>query len=326
MARGKGGRRYRKAPPKPETPVKDRLRKIIASRNASSESVDAAQPTTPPTINVNTTLQTSFIDNIGSWFTGQDSSDSLPMDSIDAVSISGNPAPLSKKARKRLKKQDTQTTESDPSTPTDDADSPILDDGDCSQQESSASRTTSSYLGDGSTDSFPLIRGLHDSIMPKQLADPAEKRDSVVSSNWEEAKLEKTSQITTKRVSDQAAWRRKSNPSSWWPCRMYRWTRRFILATIRGFQGPRRADFILTFGVLFVCLYVAYTTLDFILFGLIKGVRAQDIVDAANCSVVYVTIPGPIITVSLIAAAPSDPARALLHRVAPTSQSLSPPF
>ncbi|KAF1945660.1 hypothetical protein EJ02DRAFT_304470, partial [Clathrospora elynae] len=51
-----------------------------------------------------------------------------------------------------------------------------------------------------------------------------------------------------------------------------------------------------------------------LLLKMIPVVAAQDL--DANCSVVYVTVPGPIITVSLVGASPTNPARALPRPVA----------
>ncbi|EDU41398.1 conserved hypothetical protein [Pyrenophora tritici-repentis Pt-1C-BFP] len=59
-------------------------------------------------------------------------------------------------------------------------------------------------------------------------------------------------------------------------------------------------------------IFAGYIALEFVLKAL-PGVVAQAF--DGNCSVVYVTVPGPIITVSLVAASPTNPARASPHPV-----------
>ena len=250
MAKGdrKGLVRFRKPLPKSDTPVKDRLREIIASRNTSSESVDISQPTTPPT---------SVIETIGSWVAGRDSSyntrdEAMSSSSIDAVAIPGSPTPLSKKARKRIKRRGNQSTEIEPSTPIYEGTSSILDDTG-PQLHLDTSRTTSFQSMDGSVDSFPT-KVLHEGYdsQQQQSRGSAEKRDSVISSNWEGNKDDETLQIMTGRDCTIRTWRKIVKPSSWWPCQLYRWLRKITLAVVRSFQGPRRADLFLSFALLLV--------------------------------------------------------------------------
>jgi hypothetical protein len=63
---------------------------------------------------------------------------------------------------------------------------------------------------------------------------------------------------------------------------------------------------VLSLGIFSLLLWGAYFTLDSFLTA-IPGAAAQEF--DGNCSVVYVTVPGPIITVSLIGASPTNPAR-----------------
>lgn len=94
---------------------------------------------------------------------------------------------------------------------------------------------------------------------------------------------------------------------SWWPCRTYRLLRELIaaLSNIRWNDQQRFRDLVLVLGLFIVSFLTGYIVIEFAL-GLIKGVSAQDM--DTNCSIVYVTVTGPIITVSLIDVPPTDPA------------------
>ncbi|KAF1350362.1 hypothetical protein EJ07DRAFT_184348 [Lizonia empirigonia] len=277
MGKGSGRRGFvkRKLPPKEETPVRDRLRAVAASRHASSENVGTVESATPPS---------SVIDTIGSWINGSAPSEIPrnvinPEDSSGIAAVSNSPTPLSKKTKKKHQKSGNKR-----------------------------SRSTSFQSMDGSVDLFSA-KASHGRSTSKQSTDLAEKRDSVISSTWGGVNLKEAAPTVMKQDLPEKSWSKMIRPSVWWPIRLYSWVRRIIFAVVQGFQGPRGSDFWLSLGLLLVYGYVACVALDFVIFGLIKGVKAQDLVEAANCSVVYVTIPGPIITVSLIAATPSDPAR-----------------
>ncbi|KZM22400.1 hypothetical protein ST47_g6412 [Ascochyta rabiei] len=288
-----------------QTPVKDRLTEVVAARRkAGSKSVDTA-PAMPP-------LATIF-DAIGNWFIGKNSDDNIadeasPFGSTVDSGASPSHTPLSKKAKKRIQKRHNQSIEIETFTPSKESTSVGLDDAASLRQHPSASHITSSQLINGSMDYSPRT-ALYERNDAKRPSDTALKRDSVISNNWEDVNLGRSPRTTKKPGPSKQNWRRLIKRPSWCPCRLYLWLGEFLSALARGFQGPRRADFFLSLGLFLVCSYVTYVALDFVLFGLIKGVKAQNVVDAANCSVVYVTIPGPIITISLIAATPSDPAR-----------------
>ncbi|KAH9861508.1 hypothetical protein J1614_011255 [Plenodomus biglobosus] len=102
------------------------------------------------------------------------------------------------------------------------------------------------------------------------------------------------------------------NPNQWGPrtlswklCRAIRWIYNFCVALSRiQWDAQRCRDLLLTLGSIALYMYALYVVLGFIVS---QVASAQEM--EANCSVVYVTIPGPIITVSLIAASPSNPAR-----------------
>ncbi|KAJ4320037.1 hypothetical protein N0V94_003602 [Neodidymelliopsis sp. IMI 364377] len=290
---------------KSETPVTDRLRAIVASRNASPEATDT-DPATPP--------RESVVDVIGNWITGQSSGGSLkhgrvsPVDSMDVVVTPPSPTPLSKNARRRKKRKSNQSTEIEPSTPILDSVSFRLDSTGPSSWQSSASRTTSYQSMDGSVDPFP-VKPLELDSGTKGLLGAEEERDSIGSHESTYRKPGEIPQVTEGQGRPNKAWFQNIRPHSWRPCPLYRWLRDLVVTFYTGLSGPRKLDFFLSIVLFLTCVYVAYAALDFMLLGLIKPVKAQDIVEAANCSVVYVTIPGPIITVSLIAATPSDPAR-----------------
>ncbi|KAI0576623.1 hypothetical protein TUN199_05398 [Pyrenophora tritici-repentis] len=65
-------------------------------------------------------------------------------------------------------------------------------------------------------------------------------------------------------------------------------------------------DLVVTVIFFIATIFAGYIALEFVLKAL-PGVVAQAF--DGNCSVVYVTVPGPIITVSLVAASPTNPAR-----------------
>ncbi|KAF1931935.1 uncharacterized protein M421DRAFT_2546 [Didymella exigua CBS 183.55] len=303
MASGKNSKNGARYQPVPETPVRNRLRQIIAVQMATPE----ARPATPPTIVDENTVQQSVLNNLSNRFSIDALGDDLPARSTDATPTPEKPTPLSKKARKALRAREKQATENGPYTPTDPL--PSLDSGSPFGDDSTALRTASLPSTDGNGYPFPPIKNMCDNFESGFLSKSVEKRDSVISSDWEDTKIERPWQATAKKGSRGFTWSSKLKLKTWWPYRMYLSMRIFLLAVIKGFQGPRKFDFIITFGFLLVCCYAAYTTLDFIFTGLIKGANAQALVEAANCSVVYVTIPGPIITVSLIAASPTNPAQ-----------------
>ncbi|KAF1830939.1 hypothetical protein BDW02DRAFT_601261 [Decorospora gaudefroyi] len=96
-------------------------------------------------------------------------------------------------------------------------------------------------------------------------------------------------------------------PNRWWPCRTFDWIYRFMVAVVRVCWNDQQAfsDVIVSAGFLCLLLVCCYVSLEFFLKAL-PVVAAQDM---ADCSVVYVTVPGPIITVSLIGASPTNPAQ-----------------
>ncbi|KAJ8111881.1 hypothetical protein OPT61_g5621 [Boeremia exigua] len=278
MGRGKGSKKSARHQPQPETPVRDRLRHIVASRNASSESVGTTQLTPSPS-----TSATSIAHTSSSWLTDGHSGSDL---STNTAPVPNSPAPLSKKARRRAKTLETTNTDSRQSAPVDDTISSTVDNGDALQPYATSQTTSFQRIHDKWHSFFPPIKDLHDRIYSTQPLEAAEKRDSVFSTNWEDVKVGHSGQTPTKQSSNLAAWRRRFHFYTRWPCRMYRWLRVLVATIIQGFRGTRRNDFILTFSLLFVCLFIAYTTLDFILTGLVKGVNAQNSVEEANCSIV----------------------------------------
>ena len=90
--------------------------------------------------------------------------------------------------------------------------------------------------------------------------------------------------------------------SKWIPWRTYRWTRDFVTALCRLCTGERWLDALYSLGLLACFICCLYITVEGLLH-LIQGVAAQE----ADCSIVYVTIPGPIVTVSLVGQTPTDP-------------------
>ncbi|CAN9428023.1 unnamed protein product [Alternaria alternata] len=130
-----------------------------------------------------------------------------------------------------------------------------------------------------------------------------EKRDSVISGTWEGPKQHSRPKTKSPK---QPLWGFK--PGGWWPCRALKWTYQFFLALVRIHWTDRQTlqDLVLTLVLVGLAIAGFYVVLDFLLRAL-PGVAAQGL--DGNCSVVYVTVPGPIITVSLIGASPTNPAR-----------------
>ena len=119
--------------------------------------------------------------------------------------------------------------------------------------------------------------------------------------------------------------------SKWLPWRTCRWIRDFLTAISHLFTGERWLDGVYSFVLLACFLYCFYIAIEGLLH-FVKGVAAQDV----DCSVVYVTIPGPIVTVSLIGQTPTDPSHGTyyysvidgttrwLDSVAPPTRTKSP--
>ncbi|KAF2445680.1 hypothetical protein P171DRAFT_520431 [Karstenula rhodostoma CBS 690.94] len=91
-------------------------------------------------------------------------------------------------------------------------------------------------------------------------------------------------------------------PSRWWPCRTIRWICNFIAAFLRLLVSKHWVDQVYTLALLVGFLCGCWAAIEGVLH-IAKGAAAQD----ADCSVVYVTIPGPIVTVSLVGQTPKDP-------------------
>ncbi|KAG9190384.1 hypothetical protein G6011_08472 [Alternaria panax] len=129
------------------------------------------------------------------------------------------------------------------------------------------------------------------------------KRDSVVSGTWEGRGRPSKSKMKSVK---QPLW--GFRPGGWWPCRALNWTYHFFLALIRIHWTDQQTfqDLVLTLALIGLVIVGFYVALDFLLRAL-PGVAAQAL--DGNCSIVYVTVPGPIITVSLIGASPTNPAR-----------------
>lgn len=127
-----------------------------------------------------------------------------------------------------------------------------------------------------------------------------DRRDSAISSTWESAEQ------NHKRKSEVTAWFYRG--LSWTPCRTIRWLYHMFVDLARAcwHSWQTFTDLALTVLLLVICVIAGYVVLEFLLKAL-PGVAAQAI--DGNCSVVYVTVPGPIITISLVAASPSNPAR-----------------
>ncbi|CAE6997540.1 hypothetical protein PTTW11_00551 [Pyrenophora teres f. teres] len=99
-----------------------------------------------------------------------------------------------------------------------------------------------------------------------------------------------------------------------WPCRTIGWLYRIIVQLAWNCWNDWQTftDMVLTVIFLIITIFACYIALELLLKAL-PGVAAQAF--DGNCSVVYVTIPGPIITISLVAASPTNPARASPHPV-----------
>ncbi|KAH7081380.1 hypothetical protein BKA63DRAFT_561925 [Paraphoma chrysanthemicola] len=152
-------------------------------------------------------------------------------------------------------------------------------------------------------DASPASPKLSDQAPIDQNGSSNQKRDSVISNTWDDSTRKGAAEP---KPTIRSRWRLR--PSRWWPCRACRWAQNFGVAVIRGLQGPRALDLILTLGLAFAVMFAGYVGVELVL-GLLRGVEAQAMISRADCSVVYVTVPGPIITVSLIAVSPSNPAR-----------------
>ncbi|KAJ4992318.1 hypothetical protein SVAN01_02337 [Stagonosporopsis vannaccii] len=235
----------------------------------------------------------------------------LPVSPVTTNTQPGYNASLSEEGSKGTRSSDRCSTETKTSVLVKGSPSSTIDNEDPFQQISTSRGKPFGSARSRSSSCFRSDEHLHDCVHPKPTTGASEKRDSVLSIAWQEAKTRGNPQVHAKQTSYLEALGRGLilSPFSWWPCRMYRRFRMLLRAVLRGFQSDDRIDFIITSSVLLVCFYVAYTTMDFIFTGLVKGTSAQNVVEAANCSIVYVTIPGPIITVSLIAASPTNPAR-----------------
>ncbi|KAI2485865.1 hypothetical protein Ptr902_00555 [Pyrenophora tritici-repentis] len=93
-----------------------------------------------------------------------------------------------------------------------------------------------------------------------------------------------------------------------WNCWLSSWPCRTTVQLVRHSWNNSRTSMDLVVTVIFfiATIFAGYIALEFVLKAL-PGVVAQAF--DGNCSVVYVTVPGPIITVSLVAASPTNPAR-----------------
>ncbi|KAF9733143.1 hypothetical protein PMIN01_08826 [Paraphaeosphaeria minitans] len=90
--------------------------------------------------------------------------------------------------------------------------------------------------------------------------------------------------------------------SRWWPCRVLSWIRDFTAAFLHLLMTEHWVDQVYTLVLLVGFLCGWWAAIEGALH-LVKGAAAQD----ADCSMVYVTIPGPIVTVSLVGQKPTDP-------------------
>ncbi|KAL6157379.1 hypothetical protein ACJQWK_06720 [Exserohilum turcicum] len=136
---------------------------------------------------------------------------------------------------------------------------------------------------------------------------PKIKRDSVISSTStgppQDGKVDSSPPSRPRSRIQFRQW-----VSQCWPCRLFRWLYHFAIAFTRvNWNDQRRfVDLLLSLGLAALFIFGCYLVLEFVQRAL-PAAAAQS-VEAGNCSVVYVTIPGPIITVSLIGASPTDPA------------------
>ncbi|KAF9696365.1 hypothetical protein EKO04_005726 [Ascochyta lentis] len=133
-----------------ETPVKDQLREIVAARSkAGSGSVDAVPPTAP---------SATMFDTISNWFVGKNiggdiRDEASPSSSTVDSGASPNPAPLSKKAKRRIQRRSNQSTEITTSTAIDERTSFGLDEAARSRQHPSVSQIASSQSMQNSVES-----------------------------------------------------------------------------------------------------------------------------------------------------------------------------
>jgi hypothetical protein len=114
-------------------------------------------------------------------------------------------------------------------------------------------------------------------------------------------------------------------PSRWWPCRTFRWIRDFIPAFVRLLVSEHWVDQVYTLILLVGFLCGCWAAIEGVLH-IVKGVAAQD----AGCSVVYVTIPGPLVTVSLVGQTPTNPNHgtyyySVIHGTTRWLDSIAPP-
>ncbi|KAI4613944.1 hypothetical protein J4E80_006632 [Alternaria sp. BMP 0032] len=158
----------------------------------------------------------------------------------------------------------------------------------------------------GKTLCIPTITSLKDTTTssPSTGSSPAppisrtkgaeDKGDSVISGTWEGPKQQSKPKTTT---AARPRWGFK--PRNWWPCRIIQWIYRFFVALtrIRWTDKQTSKDLILTLAFVGIVVAGGYVALD-ILLSAIPGVSAQAV--DGNCSIVYVTVPGPIITISLV--------------------------
>ncbi|KAK7184568.1 hypothetical protein PSPO01_09239 [Paraphaeosphaeria sporulosa] len=91
-------------------------------------------------------------------------------------------------------------------------------------------------------------------------------------------------------------------PSRWWLCRAFRWIRDFTTVFLRLLMSEHWVDQVYTLVLLVGFLCGCWAAIEGVLH-IVKGAAAQDI----DCNIVYVTIPGPIVTVSLVGQTPTDP-------------------
>ncbi|KAH4254658.1 hypothetical protein HBI04_015110 [Parastagonospora nodorum] len=154
-----------------------------------------------------------------------------------------------------------------------------------------------------STSELPILPSCSGPVGQSILKANDEKRDSVISSTWEGRKQSLASMLepVTPHV-----WGLR--PRRWWPCRTYRWTKDLLFALGRACTGPRWYDLLLTLFTVAAVMFAGYVALELGL-SMLKTASAQDTSTDTGCSVVYVTVPGPIITISLINASPSNPAK-----------------
>lgn len=91
-------------------------------------------------------------------------------------------------------------------------------------------------------------------------------------------------------------------PSSWWPCRTCRWIRDFVAAFFRLLLTEYWIDQVYTLLLIVGFLLGCWAAIEGVLHS-VKGAAAQD----SSCDAAYITIPGPIVTVSLVGQTPKGP-------------------